>query len=303
MVLMQPSGDIALQQRNLLIAATLMMLLIVVPVMVATVIIALRYRHDKHATYAPDWDHSTQLELVIWAVPLVIIVAIGAMTWIGTHTLDPYRPIARISATEPLPPDTPVLTIEVVSLDWKWLFIYPDYGIAAINQLAVPVDTPIQFKLTSETVMNSFFVPAMAGQIMVMAGMETKLAGIINEEGDFKGLSANYSGAGFSDMHFRFLGKSPEDFDAWVKQVKSAGSALDRDEYLKLAKPFVIDQVNYYAPVSPDLYHAIVNRCVAPGQMCMHETMMIDAMGGGGLSHEAGHSSGDKDTPAHEARL
>ncbi|HEY9347403.1 MAG TPA: ubiquinol oxidase subunit II, partial [Inquilinus sp.] len=224
MVVMSPSGDIAVQQRDLIVISTILMLLIIVPVIALTLFFAWKYRQsNKDAAYDPDWHHSTQLEVVIWSAPLVIIIALGALTWISTHTLDPYRPLERIDAERTVAADVKPLTVEVVALDWKWLFLYPEQGIATVNELAAPVDVPIQFKITSATVMNSFFVPALAGQIYAMAGMETKLHAVINKPGEYEGFSANYSGAGFSGMRFTFHGLAAGDFDAWVQKLKAEG--------------------------------------------------------------------------------
>ena len=165
-VVLNPSGDVAAQQGWLVVQSTVLMLLIVVPVIALTLWFAWRYRQSNtEAPYTPDWDHSIQLELVIWAAPLVIIIALGALTWISTHTLDPYRSLRRIDAARPVRAGTQPLTVEVVALDWKWLFIYPEQGIAVVNELAAPVDVPIRFKITSSTVMNAFYVPALAGMI------------------------------------------------------------------------------------------------------------------------------------------
>jgi cytochrome o ubiquinol oxidase subunit 2 len=285
MVLMSPSGDVALQQRDLIIASTLLMLLIIVPVIGLTLYFAWRYRQsnkEAEAEYAPDWDHSTQLELVIWAAPLLIVIALGAMTWISTHTLDPYRPIDRIDASRDVQKDVKPLVVEVVALDWKWLFVYPEYGIATVNELAAPVDRPIAFKITASTVMNSFFIPALAGQIYAMPGMETKLHAVINKPGVFDGISANYSGAGFSGMRFKFHGLNDADFDKWVQQAKAAGGELNRGSYLKLEQPSENVPVSRYATVAPDLYDAILNRCVETNRMCMKDMMAIDSIGGQG---------------------
>jgi cytochrome o ubiquinol oxidase subunit 2 len=158
-VLMNPSGDIAHQQGRLIVVSTVLMLIIIIPVIALTIFFAWRYRQsNKEATYSPDWDHSTQLELAIWAAPLLIIIALGAITWISTHTLDPYQPLRRIDAQRAIPADTKPLVVEVVALDWKWLFIYPEQGIATVNELAAPVDRPIEFKITASSVMNSFFL-------------------------------------------------------------------------------------------------------------------------------------------------
>ncbi len=166
-----------------------------------------------------------------------------------------------------------------MALDWKWLFIYPEQGIATVNELAAPVDHPIRFKITASTMMNSFFIPAMAGQIYAMAGMETKLHGVINEPGVYKGFSANYSGAGYSQMKFQFHGLTDEDFDAWVARVKASDANLDRAAYLELEVPSIDDPVTFYGQVDPTLYHAIFNRCVAPGQTCMEDMMYHSGMG------------------------
>jgi len=274
MVVMNPSGDIAAQQAHLIIVSTLLMLLIIVPVIALTIFFAWRYRkNNTTARYEPDWDHSTQLELVIWGAPLLIIIALGLVTWISTHTLDPYRPLSRLDAQRPIPAGIKPLTVEVVALDWKWLFIYPDLGIATVNELAAPVDVPVHFKITASTVMNSFYIPALAGQIYAMPGMQTSLNAVINRPGEFEGFSANYSGAGFSDMRFKFHGMTTENFDRWVQATKAAGGALNRANYLQLEKPSQREPVRHYGAVDADLYHAIINRCVESDKVCMDKMM------------------------------
>jgi len=246
MVLLKPSGDVAVQQGHLIVVATVLMLLIIVPVIALTLLFAWRYRQSNpRATYAPDWDHSLQLELLIWAAPLLIIIALGAVTWISTHTLDPFRPLGRIAAGRTVPAQARPLEVEVVALDWKWLFIYPDRNVAVVNELAAPVDVPIHFDITSESVMNSFFIPALAGQIYAMPGMQSQLSAVINRPGRYEGLSANYSGAGFSGMHFTFHGMSAADFDRWLQAARAAGGTLDRGAYLALARPSQNEPVRY----------------------------------------------------------
>ncbi|KQW63594.1 ubiquinol oxidase subunit II [Variovorax sp. Root411] len=282
-VLMNPSGDIANQQGRLIVVSTVLMLIIIIPVIALTIFFAWRYRQsNKEATYSPDWDHSTQLELAIWAAPLLIIIALGAITWISTHTLDPYQPLRRLDAQRAIPAEAKPLVVEVVALDWKWLFIYPEQGIATVNELAAPVDRPISFKITASSVMNSFFIPALAGQIYAMPGMETKLHAVINKPGEFEGFSANYSGAGFSGMRFKFHGLSNGDFDQWVQKVKAGKDGeLTRELYQKkLEVPSEREPVRHYASVDPALYDAILNLCVDRGKMCMKEMMAIDADGG-----------------------
>ncbi|WP_284313891.1 ubiquinol oxidase subunit II [Labrys miyagiensis] len=283
-VVLSPSGDIAARQRDLLLYSTALMLVIIIPVMALTILFAWRYRQSNtSARYEPDWDHSTQLELVIWAVPLLIIIVIGAITWTGTHLLDPYRPLEQVAAGKPVAADAQPLEVQVVSLDWKWLFIYPQYGIATVNEMAAPVNRPISFKITSSTVMNSFYIPALAGQIYSMPAMETKLHAVINQPGEYEGISANYSGAGFSGMHFKFHGLDQAGFDQWIQKAKSSGSALDRASYQVLEKPSENEPVRYYNSVDGDLYHAILNLCIEPGKMCLDKMMSVDAKGGLGM--------------------
>lgn len=263
-VLLNPSGAVAAQQGHLIVQSTVLMLLIVIPVIVLTAVFAWRYREsNRNATYTPDWDHSTQLELVIWAAPLLIIIALGALTWISSHTLDPFRPLRRLDATRAIPSGTRPLTIEVVALDWKWLFIYPEQGIATVNEVAAPVDVPINFKITASSVMNSFFVPALAGQVYAMPGMQTQLNAVMNHPGTYEGFSANYSGAGFSGMRFQFKGLSAEQFSQWLQSVKGTGRELSKSGYQELARPSEREPVRLYSSVDASLYDAILNQCVA----------------------------------------
>lgn len=280
LVLLNPSGDIAAQKGQLIIIATVLMLLIVVPVIFFIFLFAWRYRQgSKHAQddYSPDWDHSTRLELLIWSAPLAIIIALGAITWITTHKLDPYRPLDRISSTMALPENVKPLEVEVVSLDWKWLFFYPEQGIATVNELAAPVNRPIRFKLTSSSTMNAFYVPDLAGMIYTMPGMQTELNAVINKAGVYKGMSSHYSGEGFSGMTFKFHGLSDEDFEQWIGRAKTEGTALTREAYLALAKPSSRDPVQRFSTVEDGLYKRIMNICVEDGQMCMDEMMARDA--------------------------
>lgn len=289
-VVLNPSGDIASQQADLVRTATYLMLLIIVPVIALTLLFAWRYRAKAQAAYTPDWDHSTRLELVIWGAPLLIIIALGAVTWISTHKLDPFRPLERIDAQRPLPADHKPLVVQVVALDWKWLFIYPEQGVATVNELAAPVDRPIRFHISSSTVMNTFYVPALAGMIYAMPGMESQLHAVINQPGEYQGLSANYSGDGFSYMRFKFHGLSDADFNAWVERNRSEGKGqvLNRETYLKLEQPSEREPVRRFGQVEAKLFDAVVGRCVDSSKMCMHQMMAIDAAGGGGKGGIAG---------------
>jgi cytochrome o ubiquinol oxidase subunit 2 len=304
MVVMNPSGDIAAQQAHLVTISTLLMLLIIVPVIALTLLFAWRYRkNNTSAKYEPDWDHSTGLELIIWGAPLLIIIVLGLITWIYTHTLDPYRPLSRIDEARPIAADHKPLTVQVVALDWKWLFIYPEQGIATVNELAAPIDTPIRFKITASTVMNSFYIPALAGQIYAMPSMETQLNAVINKPGEFDGFSANYSGAGFSDMKFKFHGLSEADFDKWVSNVKASPSKLERADYLELEKPSIKVPVAKYGNVAADLYDAIVNQCVDLKAACINKVMHEDATRNGQANNSSTPLKGDAANRVAEAEI
>ena len=243
-------GVIGAAESSLIATATYAMLLVVVPVILLTLFIAWRYRaSNTKATYAPKWAHSTAIEVVVWAIPAAIILYLGILTWKTTHELDPYKPLQ--SEVKPI-------NVEVVALDWKWLFIYPDLGVASVNQLAFPVGTPVNFRITSDSVMNSFFIPQLGSQIYAMAGMQTKLHLMADHAGDYAGISANYSGKGFSDMKFRALAMSNEDFDAWLKQVKNAPENLSMDVYAGVARPSEKVAVRYFSTVDPKLFNNIV---------------------------------------------
>lgn len=292
--LLFPGGDVAAQQRDILGVSTLLMLLIVIPVMVAIVAFAWHYRaSNRQATYDPGFHHSASLELLIWAAPLVIIIWLGAVTWVGTHKLDPYRPLDRISATQPLQEGVEPLIVQTVSMEWKWLFFYPQYGIATVNELAAPVDRPIRFELTSTEVMTAFYVPTLAGMIYTMSGMETKLNAVANQPGEFLGMASHYNGAGFSGMRFPFHAMPQQDFDAWVASARDSGQVLDRDAYRELLKPSENVPAARFAIGDTELYHDILNRCVEPGQVCMNRMMAMDGHGGGHGAQPADSASTD----------
>ncbi|TDV34181.1 cytochrome bo3 quinol oxidase subunit 2 [Paraburkholderia caballeronis] len=247
---LDPKGSVGVAEKALIATSTWAMLIVVIPVIILTLLFAWRYRaSNRNATYAPKWSHSTAIEVVVWTVPTLIIIFLGVLTWKTTHELDPYRPIE--SNVKPI-------NVEVVALDWKWLFIYPDLGIASVNQLAVPVGTPVNFRITSDSVMNSFFIPQLGTQVYAMAGMQTRLHLIADEAGDYAGMSANFSGEGFSDMKFRTLAQSPAEFNAWVAKVKATQQQLSMDEYGTVAKPSEKAPVQYFSTVDPQLFHNII---------------------------------------------
>jgi cytochrome o ubiquinol oxidase subunit 2 len=277
-VVLNPSGDIAAQQAHLVVVSTLLMLLIIVPVMFLICLFAWRYRKSNtSAEYKPDWDHSTKLELLIWGAPLLIIIVLGLITWIYTHLLDPYRPLSRLDENRPIAAGVKPLEVQVVSLDWKWMFIYPELGIATVNELVTPIDVPVRFHMTSTTVMNAFYIPALAGMVYTMPGMETQLNAVMNKVGVYDGFSANYSGAGFSDMKFKYHGVSQADFDAWVAKTKAGNSALTRAEFLALDKPTIKHPIMHFGTVDKGMYDLILNRCVAEGSVCINTQMHQDA--------------------------
>lgn len=290
---LNPAGDVARQQRDIIYISTGLMLLIIVPVMVLIVVFAWRYRQGKGGTYDPHFDHSTALELVIWSAPLLIIIILGALTWSSTHLLDPFRPLdMRGSDQEAKAPVAEPLRVQVVSLDWKWLFIYPEQGIATVNELALPVNRQVRFDLTSTNMMNTFYAPTMAGMIYVMPGMQSTLHAVLNRPGEFEGLSGNYSGHGFANMRFKLKSMDQAGFDAWASQTRRAGRTLDLATYMQLAKPSEKVPPMYFGSVDGDLFRRIVERCVEPGKPCMSEMMAHDRMQGGGSPHDVRPGAG-----------
>jgi cytochrome o ubiquinol oxidase subunit II len=249
---LDPQGPIASAERLLLINATAIMLVVVVPVILATVGFAWWYRSSNpRAGHCPDRAYEGRIEFVVWSIPALVVILLGGVNWIGSHQLDPRAPI---------PAEAKPLQVDVVSLDWKWLFIYPDQGVAAVNQLIVPAGTPVNFRLTSATVMNSFFVPQLGSQIYTMAGMTTHLNLLADQPGKYRGLSANFSGDGFSDMRFIVTAVSAGDFAGWVAKVRSSGSALDDPGYADLTKPSQAVPPTTYRSVAPKLFERIVDQ-------------------------------------------
>ena len=250
--LLEPAGQIAADEKSLIITSTLLMLIVVIPVILLTLYFAWKYRaSNTSATYTPDWSYSHRIEAVVWAVPIAIILVLGTITWRTTHELDPYKPLA--SSVKPI-------EIQVVSLDWKWLFIYPEQHIATVNEIQFPAGTPVNFKITSDTVMNVFFIPQLGSQIYAMAGMQTQVNLSADAPGVFDGLSANFSGAGFPDMTFKARSTSAAAFDAWVAEVRAAPTHLGLDNYDGLAKPSQHDAVQYFSGVQPLLYAAVLDK-------------------------------------------
>jgi cytochrome o ubiquinol oxidase subunit 2 len=247
---LDPQGPIAGAEREILFNSLGIMLAIVVPTILATLGTAWWFRaSNTRATYLPDWEYSGRLEMIVWSIPAMTVLLLGGIGWLGSHDLDPKQPIA---ATKPV-------VVEVVSLDWKWLFIYPEQGIASVNELTVPAGTPIDFHITSSGVMNSFFVPQLGSQIYAMAGMVTEVQLQADRPGTYPGISAQFSGDGFSDMRFTVDAVPPDRFAEWVAAKTSDGPALDAAAYAALAQPSEAVAPTTYRQVSPDLFDTIVH--------------------------------------------
>ena len=253
---LDPKGPIASAERQILFNSLGIMLAIVIPTILATLGVAYWYRSSNaRARYLPDFEYSGRLELLIWSIPIMTVLLVGGVAWVGSHDLDPPKPIA--SAMKPV-------RVQVVSLDWKWLFIYPEQGIATVNQLTIPVGTPVSFELTSSGVMNSFWVPQLGGQIYTMAGMTTRLHLQADHPGTYRGVSANYSGDGFADMRFNVDAVPTEKFAQWVDAARSAGPVLDAQVYADLAKPSKAVAPFTYRTVAPRLFDGIVSSVMQP---------------------------------------
>lgn len=254
--MLDPKGLIAAKEINLLVTATLLMLLVVIPVIFMALYFSWRYRaSNTRATYAPEWSDNVLIELICWGASCAIIIIIATYTWFSSHDLDPYKPLDS---------DKKPITIQVVALDWKWLFIYPEQNIAAVNFVQFPVDVPVQFLITSEGPMNSILIPQLAGQIYAMAGMQTKLNLVANAPGDYQGISANFSGRGFADMKFVARATTQEQFNAWVAEAKQSSLVLTADEYTKLSQPSENNPVQIYSSVEKDIFQTVVMKAMMP---------------------------------------
>jgi cytochrome o ubiquinol oxidase subunit 2 len=249
---MEPNGPIALAERDLLFKAVAIMMIVIIPVWVMAALFIWRYRGtSRSARYTPNLAYYWPVEILVWGVPAAIIVWLGLHLWHNTYKLDPYSAID---------PGVAPLKVEAVAQDWKWLFIYPDQNIAVVNELALPVNTPVSIEITSDTVMNSLLIPALAGQIYAMAGMRTELHVLADKPGQFWGRNAQYSGAGFANQQFRVIAGSKEDFDAWVDKAKQSSDTLDAATYETLAKPSQKVPVTYYSGVEPNLFDKIIDK-------------------------------------------
>ncbi len=249
--LLNPKGSIALSELGLMLHAVEFMLIVAVPVIFLLFFFAWRYRSsNKKAVYKPEWEHAKMDELIWWAIPFEIVLILGALTWSSTHELDPKHPL---EGGEPL-------VVQVVALDWKWLFIYPEQKLATVNYVWLPVGRPVRFEITADAPMNSFWIPKLGGQIYAMTGMVTNLNLLATEEGSYPGASANYSGEGFAQMKFTAEAVSPEEFDAWLLRAKDSPKQLTWEEYVALAEPSVAAGIEYYGDVDPELFDRVVTK-------------------------------------------
>jgi cytochrome o ubiquinol oxidase subunit 2 len=249
--MLEPRGEISYKQRQLMQYAAILAAVVIVPVYIMTAVIAIKYRESRQdkEKYTPDWDTHRGLEAIWWGIPCLIIFILAVITWQSSHSLDPYKPLA--SAKQPL-------TVQVIALDWKWLFIYPEQRIASVNELALPVNTPVHFDITADAPMNSFWIPQLGGQIYAMPGMTTQLNLMADKAGNYRGSSANISGEGFSGMVFTAKVRSDADFTAWVHHVRQQPASLSLTSYEKLATPSQNDPVSYYRTVDPTVYDTVV---------------------------------------------
>ncbi len=259
-----PQGPIGVADKTILLDSLAIMLAIVGPTVVATLGFAWWFRaSNTRARYLPEWSHSGQLELIVWAIPLLTIMLLGGVAWVGSHQLDPYRP---------LPSSDPPLEVQVVSLDWKWLFIYPDQHVASVNELVIPAGKPVHFAITSSSVMNAFFIPQLGSMIYSMNGMTTQLNLAADQPGTYYGQSSHFSGDGFSDMHFEVHALPAADFAAWVDKTRNNGPRLTTQSYSDLAKQTMNVAPFTYGSVEADLFHKIVTLAVPPGPGPPRET-------------------------------
>jgi cytochrome o ubiquinol oxidase subunit II len=248
---LDPAGPVGAAQKLILVDSVAIMLAIVLPVFVLIAAFAFWFRaSNPRAFYWPDWEFSGHLELIVWSIPTLVVVVLGGVAWFGSHDLDPFLP---------LPGKAKPVEVQVAALDWKWLFVYPEEGVASVNTLAVPVGVPIHFTITSSGVMNSFFVPRLGSQIYAMAGMASQLWLQADEPGTFDGFSANFSGQGFADMRFDLKALPPDDYAKWIAEAKASGADLDRNRYAALVKPSTNVSPSAYRSVEPGLFESIVN--------------------------------------------
>ncbi|RWB11337.1 ubiquinol oxidase subunit II [Mesorhizobium sp.] len=254
---LDPQGPIGAGNRTILLNSLAVMLVIVIPTLVALLLFAWMFRaSNRNARYDPEFTYSGRIELIVWSIPTLTILFLGGLIYYGSYHLDPRRPIAS---------SQPPLDIQVVALDWKWLFLYPDQGVGTVNQLVIPAGVPVRFKLTSASVMNTFFVPQLGSMVYVMNGMQTEVNLQADREGDYLGLSAHFSGDGFSDMNFRVRAIPADAFASWASSLHSGGGVLNASAYRELARQSINVPPSSFGHVQPGLFDAIVRQTLPPG--------------------------------------
>ena len=252
LVLLQPKGPVGLDETWLIIISFILMLIVVIPVYIMVFLFTRKYRaSNTKATYMPKWTHSTKIEWVIWLVPIAIVVALSYLTWVKTDHLDPYKPIAS---------DKKPIQVEVVSTDWNWLFIYPEEHIAVTNELVFPANVPVSFKLTSASVMTSFFIPQLGSQMYAMAGMQTKLNLMATEQGIFDGHNMEYSGNGYHTMTFKAKAVTEEQYREWLEKAKNSQHKMDMATYNEFSNPNINYPIKLFADVEPNLFNIILHQ-------------------------------------------
>lgn len=254
---LMPKGIIALKERRLIIITLILMLIVLIPVYVIAMVFATKYRDGHKGKYTPEWDHNAVYESIWWGIPLLIISFLAVLTWITSHTLNPFRPIES---------DAKPVIIQAVSLEWKWLFIYPEEGIATVNEIYIPVNRPINFEITSDAPMNSLWIAQLGGQIYAMAGMRSQLHLMANEIGVYRGCSSNFSGTGFAGMHFKTHATSEEDYEKWISRAKSSGNSMELQAYNQLLVPTQNNKPVLYNLKQDDLFDKIIEKYMAPNQ-------------------------------------
>ncbi len=253
---LDPQGPVAGAERAILFDALAIMLAVVIPTILGAIWVAWWFRaSNTKARYLPEFTFSGRIEILVWSIPTLIILFLGGLIWVGSHQLDPAAPLD--SKNRPI-------DVQVVSLDWKWLFIYPDRGVASVNELVVPADVPVHFELTSASVMNTFWVPQLAGMIYTMNGMVTQLHASASQPGTFAGRSGHFSGDGFSDMRFTVRSVPQAEYEQWISTAQGAGPTLDRAAYEKLEEQSIAERSSTYRGVDPALFHAIVTQQIPP---------------------------------------
>lgn len=260
--ILNPQGEVAQKQKDLIVFATVLSATVVVPVFALTLFIAMKYKEtNKKAKYTPNWDGNKLLESIWWGIPIALILVLSVVTYKSSHDLDPFKPLES---------EKKAMTVQVIALEWKWLFIYPEQNIATVNYLQIPEDTPVKFEITADAPMNSFWIPKLGGQIYAMSGMTTNLNLIANDQGEYDGVSANISGEGFAGMKFKVKSTSDSEFQKWVNSTKQSDKLLTKPAYQELAEPSANVQPMFFSNVDAGLYNTVMVRYMDPGKYGEH---------------------------------